>query len=323
MTKSKSTKGASRTQIMRSLESLERDIVSDQRRSVVPESDRRYVDKIFSMKKWLQERYGPEKVTMSTHEFALWLADGKDGKGIKNANSAKAWRSAWNYWQHTEGMEVTADPMEDARLTRQIKGLRYDSGKGTLNQPDAIDSGRLRAMTTTLWELGEFMYALYFVLVFYGAFRKTVGSTVLVKDVRFGTDVGTVIRSARTKDAKPSNIDVPGKLNNFKEVNNLTSFLESLVKGKDPDDPLFPSFNDAKANKLIKKMAYTHHWGEGKWVVTSLRHGASREAQAVVADIPSITEMNESRLGERMSKRMGHSNVRSKQTYPKSNKKKK
>ena len=321
MTKSKKSQGASRT--LRSEESLERDIEATQRLSVVPETNKRYNWKIFSMKKWLSERYGPDKVTMTTREFSLFLADGKDGKGIKNGNSGKAWRSAWNYWQQTERMEVIPSPVEEERVTRQIKGLQYAAGEGTLCQPDVIDSGRLRAMTSTLWGLGEFMYALYFILVFYGAFRKTVGSTVLVKDVRFDTDIGTVIHTARTKDAKPGNIDIPGKLHNFKEVDNLTAFLKGLVQDKEPEEPLFPGFNDAKANSLIKRMAYTHRWGEGKWVVTSLRHGASREARAVVAEVPSIPEMNDSRLGERMSRRMGHSNVRSKITYQKSNSKKK
>ena len=322
MTKRKS-KGAARTQMMRSEESLERDIEDTQRRSVVPGSDTRYVQKIWTMKKWLRDRYGPEKVIMSTHEFSLWIADGKDGKGIKNANSAKAWRTAWKYWQDTEGMDVTVDPKEDARLTRQIKGLRYNSGEGTLNQADVIDSGRLRSMTSELATMNELMYAIYFVFMFYAGFRKKLSAGFFVKDVRFDTDVGTVIHSNRTKSARPGNVDLPGMLHNFKEVNNLTDFLKALVDGKDPDEPLFPALNEHKANNLIKKMALKLHWGTGNWSVMSLRHGTSREAQAVVADVPSIKEMNEARLGQRMSKRMGHISLRSKLTYQKSNGKKK
>ena len=313
MTKAKPSKGARRTD-----EELDKKIESTQRLSVLPTTNTRYSMKIFTMKKWLRDRYGPKKVIMEAKDFSRFLAD-----GIENGNSAKAWKAAWNFWRQAGDMDVAVDPQEEARVKRQIQGLKYAGGKDTARQPDAIDSGRLRAMVTTLFAWGETMYALFFVLIFYGAFRKTAGSEVLVKDVRFDTDVGTVIHTARTKDTKASNIDNPGKLHNFKEVDNLTALLKSLVKNKGPNDPLFPSFSDTKANALIKKVASLHHWGEGNWVVTSLRHGTSREAQAVISDEPSITEMKAVTLGKKLSLRMGHANVNSKLTYQKSNQKKK
>ena len=167
------------------------------------------------------------------------------------------------------------------------------------------------------------MYALFFIMIFYGAFRKTAGSSVLVKDVRFGTDVGTVVHTARTKDTRPGNIDIPGKLHNFKEVNNLTILLQDLVRGKGPEEKLFPDFNDEKANDLIKNIAAEHRWGTGYWVVTSLRHGASREGQAVLSDEPSVLEMKTTALSKKLSLRFGHANIKSKLTYQQSNQKKK
>ena len=138
MTKSKTSQGATRL----SDAELDKKIEATRRLSVLPVSNDRYAMKIWSMKKWLRDRYGPDKVVMERVDFARFLEDGKDGKGIRNPNSAKTWRSAYNFWCEVEGMTVKEDPQEDARVKRQLAGLKYVGGTGTVRQPDTIDSGR-------------------------------------------------------------------------------------------------------------------------------------------------------------------------------------
>ena len=63
MTKTKPSKGARRTD-----EELDKKIESTQRLSVLPTTNTRYSMKIFTMKKWLRDRYGPKKVIMEAKD---------------------------------------------------------------------------------------------------------------------------------------------------------------------------------------------------------------------------------------------------------------
>jgi len=53
---------------------------------------------------------------------------------------------------------------------------------------------------------------------------------------------------------------------------------------------LLPGITDAHCNILIKKAAAALRWGEGKWTIMSLRHGASREAAALLRQMPPAEE---------------------------------
>ena len=75
----------------------------------------------------------------------------------------------------------------------------------------------------------------------------------MVKDIRFGTDIGTIITNARMKAANALKATKLGMIGNVKEVNNLTRFLTELVKDKAPDEYLFDGWTDKKANGLHKE----------------------------------------------------------------------
>ena len=283
-------------------------------KSVLKSTVAKYKGKIWTMKDWLSKRPGAEKKTvMSAPDMARFLVSYRGG--ITSARTAGVWRAAWKFWKEAEGDGT-------ATLSRTIKGIGYQAGEAPDTSPDAIDSGRLWRMAKFLMERGEKTYATGFVAIFYGMFRKKVGSELKVKDFRPDTDVGTLMFSKRMKGASATNMK-PGMINNFKEVTNMTKLFKELVKNKAPDDSLFPNWNDAKANTLIKQMAVLHGWGEGKWVVTSLRHGASREAQAVLEDEPTMEALEAKKTDRKLTKRFGHCSEKSKKTYQLSHTRKK
>ena len=290
------------------------------RASVISSTDGRYAKKVYTMKAWLASRV-PPRDTMGNKELAMFLAT--HNGGIDNGNSARQWRSAWKYWQATEGFNVPSDPSSEELVKKQIAGLTYKAGAPEDNSADAIDSGRLHAMVTYLFMVGQTLYALAFLLIWYSQFRKSViASEIKVKDVRFNTDLGTLIYSKRMKAANSKKTG-PGLIGNLKEVDNLTALLKSLVDGRDPEERLFTGWKDKTANALIKEVAKKHGWGEGKWVVTSLRHGSSREAAAVLTDEPTVVQVETTRTTKKVAKRMGHTNVLSQKTYQLSHGKKK
>lgn len=287
--------------------------------SVVEETDTKYRNQIWTMQKWLDDRK-PRALVMGDKQFAMFLAS--HNGGIKNWNSARHWFSAWKYWLVLEGINIPLDPANEALVKRQIAGLRYKGGKPEDNSADAIDSGRLHDLVTFLFMTGQSLYALGFLLFWYIEFRKDVFVHQLkVKDVRFNTDLGTLIYSKRMKAATAKKMG-PGLMGNFKEVDNLTKLLKTLTEGRKPDEKLFEGWNDKKASEILKKFAKDNGWGEGKWVMNSLRHGSSREAFAVLADEPTVIEVEQTRTTRKVMKRMGHTNPLSQRTYQLSHSKK-
>jgi len=285
--------------------------------SILPKTLKRYQGKIYTMKQWLLKR---EKSVMDAREFSRFLeSGGKGGKPVSNGNSAKAWRTAWGYMKDQSLTGVSSSPHDEARLRRQVKGIMYNAGKGSGKSPDAIDSGRLRSMASLFVAWNQPKYALYCFMIFYGGFRMRDGMDITRGAVRFDTDLGTVIVTKRIKSAKPEDIDLGNKLQPFKEVNNLTTLIRSLAQDLEPDDLLLPGITDAHCNILIKKAAAALRWGEGKWTITSLRHGASREAAALLRQMPPAEEALMAIDQENISLRYGHSSLRSKKTYQKSN----
>jgi len=286
--------------------------VKDQATAAVLETtSAHYAKKIFTMRQWLLARRKPDS-PITDADLSRFLAD----RNVTNGNTAKNWRSAARKWRTLEKV-AEQDTAATALLDTQIRGISYQAGKAQTVAADVIDSGRLGDMTRLLLKWGYTEYALHFVFVFYTMFRKMRGGNVLVSDVRFDTDIGTTIASKRAKFASSVRVE-PGAIGNFKEVHNLTTFLKDLVKGKEPNDRLFPSYVEKTANDIIKRCAEKLKWGEGKWCVLSLRHGSSREGQAVLEDEPDLSTLQQKRIDAKTSKRMGHRSLRSKKTYQKS-----
>ena len=300
---------------------LDEQVDKKMRLSVVDNTNVRHRMKIVTMKGWLTKR-DPLKVVMDAKDFQRFLVDHrgvKSGKPIASS-SGKVWKAAWEYWRDT-GMEVEVSDMDKRRIKRQLQGTSYNGGAPVRHQANAIDSGRLRALTTLFVQWGVVEYAMFLIFLFYTAYRKTVAKNVLVGDIREKTDKGTLVHSSRMKSARPDNIDVPGLLNNFKEVNNLTAFLAEAKKGKKESEKLFPNVCDDRCNTLIKKAAQVLGWGPGKWCILSFRHGTSREGQAVIAEDPLPHLLQAIKTGKQLSLRMGHTDIKSKSTYQNSNKK--
>ena len=290
--------------------------VGKARRAVLPKTDKRYSDKIWTMNDWLSKR--PEKkTTMSSRDFSRFVESHKGG--IKSGRSVNSWKTAWKAWRDLQGDSVDpGDPLLGL-ISRQAKGRLYNAGDPANTSPDVIDSGRLGKMSTELIKMGEEEYALAFTVEFYGGFRKTVCSGIRKQDICFETDLGTLINTQRSKAATALKADKPGMIGNSKEVNNLTELLKKLVEGKKMNQRIFPDWTDAKANRLIKEIAKKLDWGEGKWVVTSLRHGGAREGLALVAPIPNQEELLKAYTISRVAKRMGHTSEKSQIHYQKSN----
>lgn len=281
--------------------------------NVLPKTLTAYQKKIWTMQQWLKERNLPQG-PISDENLSRFLASHKGG--VMNGNTARFWRTAARKWRMLENV-VETNAAATALLDAQIGGITYKAGNATQVAADVIDSGRLGQMTNLLTEWKQNEYALHFIFIFYSVFRKVRGGNVLVGDIRFDTDVGTLIASKRAKFANSLKV-TPGAIGNFKEVNNLTKFLKTLTKGKRADERLFPNYCEKTANDLIKRCATHLKWGEGKWCVLSLRHGSSREAQSVLEDEPSADEKILKRRDEKLSKRFGHSNIKSKKRYQKS-----
>jgi len=309
---SKKSKGQTRN-IIADEETNDQQVKAQAMDAVLPETSIAYQRRIWSMKQWLRERDKPT-TPMSDKDFSRFLVSHKGG--IKSGSTARNWRSTLKKWRTLEGV-AEENSAATALLDTQIRGITYQAGNAVQVSADVIDSGRLGDMTRLLIKWKHMEYALHFIFVFYSMFRKTRGANVLVSDVRFDTDIGTTIASKRTKYANSLKVE-PGAIGNFKEVGNLTSFLKDLTKGKKPEERLFPNYVEKTANDLIKRCAQHLNWGSGKWCVLSLRHGGSREAQAVLEDEPSAEIKKALREQQVLSKRMGHSNPRSKKRYQKS-----
>ena len=315
----------------KSNEELDAKAQQSARVAVIPETDKRTKMKIYTMQKWLTDRAvknpdGTDKKVMDPEDFSRFLESHvtKKGKGvttegIDNGSSAHSWRTAWKKWRALLRMDVKKDDPGVGLINLQVKGKKYKAGQPDNTSPDVIDSGRLNNMVSLLMQWGEAMYALAFIMIFYGGFRKTRGSEIKIKDIRFGTDIGTVITTARMKSANALKATQPGMIGNVKEVNNLTRFLKTLVKDKAPEDNLFDGWTDKKANDLIKRVAQEHAWGSGNWVVTSLRHGAAREGLALVEDEPTLEERTAKVVKSKIAKRLGHKSDDSQRHYQTSN----
>ena len=290
--------------------------VQSAKKAVLPKTDQRYYNKIWSMKDWLAKR--PEKKTfMDSRDFSRFVESHKGG--IKSGNSVDSWKTAWKAWRDLEGNSVDPGDPGLGLISRQSKGRKYNAGDPAKTSPDVIDSGRLRKMATELIKRGEEEYAMAFMVEFYGGFRKTVCSGIRKQDICFDTDIGTLITSQRSKAATALKAEIPGMIGNSKEVNNLTQLLKKLVKGKKMSQRIFPNWKDEKANLLIKEVAEKLDWGEGKWTLTSLRHGGAREGLALVAPIPNMEELLKANTISRVAKRMGHTSEKSQIHYQKSN----
>ena len=302
----------------RSIEEMDDLIKKKSRKSVVSKTEAKYEAKIFTLKQWMKDNYGEVEGDrpMEELDFRRFLVTGKDGKGIENANSIKIWRAAWGFWADIDPeFDIDFDPVEARRTKRLIKGLRYNAGEGQeLDAADPIDSGRLWKMVDLLLEWGYQEYALFFLMVFYGGYRTYKTKGLMVKDIRKDTDKGTLIFTDRMKALQAGNIGKVGLKQNYKNADNITEFLEACMKDKGPEDPLF-DVNEKKANDLLKRVAATHHWGDGKWVVYSLRHGMSLEAKAVLEGIPDMEKVEKAVEQRNLSKKMGHTNEESKKSY--------
>ena len=290
--------------------------VNSARKAVIPKTDARYQDKIWTMKNWLAQR-PIKKTRMDAKDFSRFLESHKGG--IVNGNSRRTWSTAWKAWRDLEGDSVDPGDPGLGLISRQIKGARYNAGNPAKTSPDAIDSGKLKKLSSLLIKKGEAEYAMAFTVDFYGGFRKEVGAGLKKQDVNFDTDIGTLISSQRNKAATALKAELPGMIGNLKEANNLTKLLQKLIKDKKMTDRIFPNWTDAKANQLIKEAAKELDWGEGKWVVTSLRHGAAREGMALVGPIPNLEELLVAATIGRVAKRLGHTNVKSQIHYQRSN----
>jgi len=159
----------------------------------------KYHKQIWTMKEWLRRRKEPLG-PISDENLSRFLAS--HNGGITNGNSARHWRSAARKWRVIEGAAGS-----EALLDAQVQGIAYKNGQPDNVSADPIDSGRLGEMTRLLLKWGYVEYALNFVFIFYSMFRKVLGSNVLVSDVRFDTDVGTVIGSKRAKYASALKVE--------------------------------------------------------------------------------------------------------------------
>ena len=300
------------------VEEMDQQIAMNSKRSVVDNTKEKYESKIFSLKKWMKDTYGEKEGDrpMEELDFRRFLVSGKDGKGITNANTIKTWRAAWGFWQDIDPeYDIDFDPMEAKRTKRLVKGLKYNAGDGQeTDAADPVDSGRLWKMVDLLLQWNKPEYALFFVMIFYGGFRTVKTKDMKVKDCRRDTDTGTLIFTDRMKALQAKNMGKVGMKQNYKSLNQLTDFLDLCIKGKEPDDRLF-EVNERIANSLMKKVAAAHHWGEGKWVVYSLRHGMSLEAGAVLEGIPDMEVVKTAVQQRNLSKCMGHTNEKSKKAY--------
>ena len=299
--------------------------------AVIGETSKRINQKIWTMKKWLSDRKvtnpdGSQKTVMDPVDFSRFLESHvtKTGKntftvGIENGASRHCWRTAWGKWRILLGRDVKRDDPGVGLINLQVKGKKYKAGNPDQTSPDVIDSGRLHRMIPLLIKWGETMYAASFLFIFYSGYRKKKAIELKVKDIRKGTDIGTIIATTRMKSATALKATKPGMIGNVKEVNNLTPLLEQLAKGKKPDDDLFDGWNDKKANALLKKVAVEHEWGSGDWVVSSIRHGTAREGRALVEDEPTIEDRVFKITKSKVAKRMGHTSDESQVHYQKSN----
>ena len=327
MVKNKSQSKGSTGLQQKSNQELDAKVQASAKQAVIPQSTKRIDWKIFTMKKWLIDRGvtnsdGTPKTVMDPIDFGRFLEShvtkkGKDEyeEGITNGNSAHCWRTAWTKHRILLGMDIKQDDPGVGLVNLQVKGKKYKAGKPDLTSPDVIDSGRLHKMVPLLIKWKEIMYAASFIMVFYGGFRTKRAISLKKKDYRKGTDIGSVIASARMKSATALKATQPGMIGNIKEVNNLTPLLDKLAEGLEPDDDLFEGWKEKKANSLLKMVAKEHGWGSGDWVVTGLRHGASREGRALVEDVPTIEEQTLKITRNMVAKRMGHTSDSSQTHY--------
>lgn len=283
---------------------------------VLKKSSNRYEMKRFTMQDWMQRR-GLKKKVMDCIDFSRFLED--HNGGIEKATSASAWLTAFKKWRMLEGKALVDDDPGLQMINLQIKGKAYQGGAVLRDSPDVIDSGRLmNELVPSLLEKGQKMYAMAMIMIFYGAWRKTSAANLTVGDVRKGTDIGTIIvqkYQVKTDNARTVKNRSKPYTGYIKEMNNLTDYLDHLTKNKGPEEKLFPGFKDREANELIQTIAVEKGWGPGKWVLGSLRHGASREGRALVDDEPTVIEREEKVTVQLVKNRMGHGSAASQQWY--------
>ena len=177
----------------KSNEELDAKAQQSARVAVIPETDKRTKMKIYTMQKWLTDRAvknpdGTDKKVMDPEDFSRFLESHvtKKGKGvttegIDNGSSAHSWRTAWKKWRALLRMDVKKDDPGVGLINLQVKGKKYKAGQPDNTSPDVIDSGRLHNMVSLFMQWEEAMYAIAFLMIFYGGFRKTRGSEIKIK----------------------------------------------------------------------------------------------------------------------------------------------
>lgn len=273
-------------------------------RRVLAETSTKYGRKIYNMRQWLQKFNLPEMTPLNMRRMM--------GDLISNNTTSSVlgqYRAAWKFWSLQEGKAYPAE--EVAQINAIIQGVAYNAGEREKEEYSPIDSGMLEDLRQYCMSQGRQMYADGFAVIWYGVFRHTSPSGITgirVQDVR-STNKGTMVRSTRKKAARATATSTKTVLyDNLKAVPNLEPILKALCKGKGPDDLLFPKWSAEVANKIIKAAAQQLQWGEGKWCVYSLRHGAAIEMDAACTTTVTPTALREAR-------RAGWSDVQSKRYY--------
>ena len=247
-----------------------------------------------------------ERTELSPEIFSMYVAF-LDLKG-RAASTAAGYRSAFNYYCECRCKQITAQ--QDAQITRMIKGMKYRGGDVPSITREAIDSGRLAQLIEVCKILGKVVYAEGFVFTWFSGYRHKSVMKLKVKDVRFDTLTGTKVYTERMKSANAAKAR-PGTIGNLKEVDNLTGLLKRRCARRGPEELVFPGWCSRTANAIIRTAAEKFKWGQGQWVVHSLRHGAAREYEAMWE-----TEVNTLEDVQAMTrKRFGWTNIESKANY--------
>lgn len=119
------------------------------------------------------------------------------------------------------------------------------------------------------------MYHIGFLVAFRALLRHSELVGLCVGDVEIVSDTRAILELRETAKGFTPLPYQPGK-SVFAEYHGPTESLRTIMRGRAKNAPLFPNWDEARANSLIKEGApILNLRAEANWVFHSIRHGAA------------------------------------------------
>jgi len=167
-------------------------------------------------------------------------------------------------WRQIQELEPTMRWSRDERFLVGFKGAKKSCRP--FAERGAISETKLSKLVQWLTQKGLTMYARGFVVAFYGLLRHSDVIRMRWSDVEFGAEILLSIIGGKGREKE--------HVDEVRATEARLSLEAAVAAAQGHGLLLFPGWNKAFANDLIREFAELDGWDKGqKWTVHSLRHG--------------------------------------------------